>query len=53
LIAAGLSNRAIAERLSLSPRTVESHTYRAMAKTGTTTREEFGNLLRRHTPRTP
>jgi len=53
LIADGLSNRAIAERLSLSPRTVESHIYRAMAKTGTTTRDELGNLLRRHTPKTP
>jgi DNA-binding CsgD family transcriptional regulator len=49
LIADGLSNRAIAERLSLSVRTVESHIYRAMAKTGTTSRDELGNLLRRHT----
>ncbi|MCU1697100.1 MAG: LuxR family transcriptional regulator [Mycobacterium sp.] len=53
LIADGLANRAIAERLSLSVRTVESHIYRAMAKTGTTSRDELGNLLRRHTPRTP
>jgi len=50
LIAVGLSNRAVAERLSLSPRTVESHIYRAMAKTGTTTRDELANLLPRHTP---
>src|SRR5882757_4973942 len=53
LIAAGLSNRAVAERLSLSPRTVESHIYRAMAKTGTTTRDELANLLPHHTPKTP
>jgi DNA-binding CsgD family transcriptional regulator len=50
LIADGLSSRAIAERLSLSPRTVESHVYRAMAKTGTTNRDELGNLLRRRMP---
>ena len=50
LIADGLTNRAIAERLSLSIRTVESHIYRAMAKTGATSREELGNLLRRHRP---
>ena len=46
LIAAGLSNRAVAERLNLSVRTVESHIYRAMAKTGTSSREELGALLR-------
>jgi DNA-binding CsgD family transcriptional regulator len=50
LIADGLSNREIAERLSLSVRTVESHIYRAMAKTGTTSRDELANLLPRHTP---
>ena len=50
LIADGLSSRAVAERLSLSPRTVESHIYRAMAKTGTTSRDELANLLHRHTP---
>ncbi|MBB5167257.1 DNA-binding CsgD family transcriptional regulator [Mycobacterium sp. AZCC_0083] len=50
LIADGLSNRAIAERLSLSVRTVESHIHRAMKKTGTTSRDELANLLRRHRP---
>ena len=47
LIAQGLSNRAIAERLVLSVRTVESHVFRAMAKTGTSTREELAALLGR------
>lgn len=47
LIGEGLSNRAVAERLTLSVRTVESHIYRAMAKTGTTTRDELAALLPR------
>jgi DNA-binding CsgD family transcriptional regulator len=45
LIGEGLSNRAVAERLTLSVRTVESHIYRAMSKTGTTTRDELAALL--------
>ena len=49
LIGAGLSNRDVAERLTLSTRTVESHIYRAMAKTGTTRREELAMLLARRT----
>ncbi|HKP42908.1 helix-turn-helix transcriptional regulator, partial [Mycobacterium sp.] len=52
LIADGESNRAIAERLTLSVRTVESHIYRAMAKTGTSTREELAALLRHRKPKT-
>ncbi|WP_255506291.1 LuxR C-terminal-related transcriptional regulator [Mycobacterium sp. AZCC_0083] len=36
LIRNGLTNRAVAQRLSLSVRTVENHIYKAMAKTGTT-----------------
>ncbi len=47
LIGEGLSNRAIAERLFLSVRTVESYVYRAMAKTETTTRDELAALLPR------
>jgi DNA-binding CsgD family transcriptional regulator len=47
LIGEGLPNRAIAERLTLSPRTVESHIYRAMAKTGTASRDELAKLLPR------
>lgn len=45
LIGDGSSNREIAERLTLSVRTVESHIYRAMSKTGTTTRDELAALL--------
>lgn len=47
LIGQGLSNREVAERLTLSVRTVESHIYRAMAKTGTADREDLAALLRR------
>lgn len=45
LIAQGLSNRAVAERLTLSIRTVESHIYRAMSKTGVTSRDELAALI--------
>ena len=45
LIGAGLSSRAVAQRLHLSVRTVEGHIYRAMAKTGVTTRSELVALL--------
>ncbi|WP_454789932.1 LuxR C-terminal-related transcriptional regulator [Mycolicibacterium lutetiense] len=49
LIGAGLSSRAIADRLHLSVRTVEGHIYRAMAKTAVSTRAELIALLpRRH-----
>jgi DNA-binding CsgD family transcriptional regulator len=47
LIGEGLSNREIAERVTLSVRTVESHIYRAMLKTGTTSRDELAALLPR------
>jgi DNA-binding CsgD family transcriptional regulator len=45
LIGQGLSSRAIAERLTLSVRTVEGHIYRAMDKTGMSSREELAALL--------
>jgi DNA-binding CsgD family transcriptional regulator len=47
LLADGLSTREVAERLTLSARTVEGHVYRAMAKTGTNSREELTALLPR------
>lgn len=47
LIAADLLNKEIAERLHLSARTVEGHVYRAMHKTGTSSREELAELWRR------
>jgi DNA-binding CsgD family transcriptional regulator len=52
LIAAGLSNREVAERLTLSVRTVESHIFRAMVKTGTTNRDDLAGLLPRPETRT-
>jgi DNA-binding CsgD family transcriptional regulator len=52
LIGEGLSNRSVAERLTVSVRTVESHIYRAMLKTGTTSRDELAALLPRHGART-
>ncbi|MDZ8201278.1 helix-turn-helix transcriptional regulator [Microbacterium sp. SSW1-59] len=42
LIAAGLSNRDIAEKLFLSVRTVESHIYQARSKVGALSRGELG-----------
>jgi DNA-binding CsgD family transcriptional regulator len=51
LIRQGLSNRAIAARLSLSVRTVEGHIYRAMVKTGADSREELAAMLPRRKPR--
>jgi DNA-binding CsgD family transcriptional regulator len=45
MLADGLSNKNIAERLSVSVRTVESHVYNAMAKTGTSSRAELAAAL--------
>jgi DNA-binding CsgD family transcriptional regulator len=45
LMGEGLSNRAVADRLTLSVRTVESHIYRAMLKTGITCRDELIALI--------
>jgi DNA-binding CsgD family transcriptional regulator len=41
LVAEGRANREIAERLFLSPRTVEKHVERLLAKTGATRRAEL------------
>jgi DNA-binding CsgD family transcriptional regulator len=51
LLAQGMSNRAIAARLTLSVRTVEGHIYKAMTKTGTTTREELAALVPKSKPK--
>src|SRR6478609_7231914 len=48
LLGEGLSSPAIAQRLTLSARTVEGHIYRAMTKTGATSREELAALIPRH-----
>jgi DNA-binding NarL/FixJ family response regulator len=45
LLGQGLSNRDVAERLTLSVRTVEGHIYKAMTKTGTTSREQLAALM--------
>jgi DNA-binding CsgD family transcriptional regulator len=50
LLGQGLSGRAVAQRLTLSLRTVEGHIYRAMAKTGTTSRDELAALVRQERP---
>lgn len=46
LVAAGLSNRQIADRLTVSVRTVEGHLYRACIKMDVTDRESLGALMR-------
>ncbi|OBJ81772.1 helix-turn-helix transcriptional regulator [Mycobacterium gordonae] len=46
LLGEGLPSRAVAERLTLSVRTVEGHIYRAMTKTGVSSREELAALLK-------
>jgi DNA-binding CsgD family transcriptional regulator len=51
LISQGLSNRDIATRLTLSVRTVESHIYKSMGKTGTLNRDELAALLPRRRER--
>lgn len=45
VVAAGLSNRQIADRLVVSVRTVEGHLYRIFAKLGINTREQLIYLL--------
>ncbi|MCC2033200.1 AAA family ATPase [Microbacterium allomyrinae] len=45
LAAAGLSNREIAERLFLSPRTIGAHLYTTFRKLGITAREQLGPAL--------
>lgn len=47
LAAEGLSNRAIGEKLFLSPRTVGSHLYRAFPKLGVSNRAQLRDALQR------
>lgn len=49
LLGAGLTNREIADTLTLSVRTVENHIDKSMLKTGTSSRDELAALL----PRSP
>jgi len=52
LVARGLSNRDIAQAMSLSVRTVEGHIYRATVKAGVTTRAELSSAVAQY-PRLP
>jgi DNA-binding CsgD family transcriptional regulator/tetratricopeptide (TPR) repeat protein len=45
MVAQGLSNRVIAERLYLSRRTVESHLYRVFPKLGVTSRAQLASVV--------
>jgi DNA-binding CsgD family transcriptional regulator len=45
LASSSLSNREIADRLVVSPRTVETHIYRVMDKLGVSRRQDLGPLL--------
>ena len=45
LVAQGLSNREIADRLVVSARTVEGHIYRACIKLGLSDREELAAVI--------
>ncbi|MCA2238104.1 AAA family ATPase [Mycobacterium avium] len=47
LVAAGLSNREIADRLVISVRTVEGHLYRLFTKLGINNRDQLIQLIRR------
>ncbi|VEG58429.1 response regulator containing a CheY-like receiver domain and an HTH DNA-binding domain [Mycolicibacterium aurum] len=49
LVAQGLSNREIAQAVSLSVRTVESHIYNASNKAGVTGRSALADVIRRAT----
>ncbi|HET7665983.1 MAG TPA: helix-turn-helix transcriptional regulator, partial [Mycobacterium sp.] len=47
LLSNGLSNKEIAEAMSISIRTVEGHIYLASNKAGVSSRGELANLIRR------
>jgi DNA-binding CsgD family transcriptional regulator len=50
LVADGLSNKEIAEALSVSVRTVENHIYRACSHSGVATRKELAGLIPQSQP---
>jgi DNA-binding CsgD family transcriptional regulator len=49
LVATGLTNREVAQRLFLSPKTIDTHLGHVFRKTGVRTRAELGHKLR-HSP---
>jgi DNA-binding CsgD family transcriptional regulator len=51
LIGAGLTNKEIAEQLTLSIRTVEGHVYRACFKLDVADRDELAKLIRQEPPK--
>lgn len=53
LVSQGMSNRDIAQAVSLSVRTIEGHIYRASCKVGVTRRSELAEVMRKLSTRTP
>ena len=47
LLAQGMSNRAIADAMSLSIRTVQGHIYQASTKAGVTSRSELSAMMKK------
>lgn len=50
LVATGITNRQIGERLFLSPRTVDKHVQRLLGKTGSSNRTALANRLHQDAP---
>ena len=51
LVATGLTDREIAERFTLSVRTVQTHVAHVRAKLGASSRRELSQEVRRHDPK--